>query len=293
MLLFPLEHCHAVHRSVIRLLRPWKNRWQSVHETIHDTCIRLGSDRTFPKACLLRLSKVISGRLSVKASPEPPDGTRHEAMNMHIIGFITRIVIWTIVLLPVPDNLNGTVKYVGLKTTRLTSISGEELVISNTDLLKSRIHNFRKMQERRMVFTIGVTFDTPPEKLMKIGGVVPGHLQPHSRCPTRSHPLQQYRPIQSGLRNRMLRQGFQLYDRHGRATGNQLFPDRTFRKRKHRIRFPDTDSLHYPWRNGISRHAGCCTDPGARQPAVTGYKDGVDDGICRPNPPFRRLHHDA
>ncbi len=183
--------------------------------------------------CGLWISKATSSWLAYKASPEFGQNTRHQVMNMHIIGFVTRLVIWTIALLLilsnlginitaliaslgiggiavalavqnilgdlfaslsiaidkpfevgdtiVIDDLNGTVKYVGLKTTRLTSISGEELIISNADLLKSRIHNFKKMQERRMVFSIGVTFDTPPEKLHRINQIV---LDIFSKIPT-------------------------------------------------------------------------------------------------------------
>lgn len=59
----------------------------------------------------------------------------------------------------------GTVEHIGLKTTRLKSISGEQLVISNSDLLSSRIRNYGRMAERRVVFGIGVTYDTPAEKL--------------------------------------------------------------------------------------------------------------------------------
>lgn len=61
------------------------------------------------------------------------------------------------------DDKMGSVEYIGLKTTRLHSLSGEQLVFSNTDLLKSRIHNYKKMFERRVLFTLGVVYDTPYE----------------------------------------------------------------------------------------------------------------------------------
>lgn len=66
------------------------------------------------------------------------------------------------------DDMRGTVEYVGLKTTRIRSQSGEQLVISNSDLLQSRIRNFKRMTERRVVFEIGVTYGTPTEKLREI-----------------------------------------------------------------------------------------------------------------------------
>ncbi len=66
------------------------------------------------------------------------------------------------------DNLSGDVMDIGLKTTRVKSLSGEELIFSNNDLLKSRIKNYRKMKERRIVFTLGFVYETPYEKLEKI-----------------------------------------------------------------------------------------------------------------------------
>lgn len=66
------------------------------------------------------------------------------------------------------DNYMGNVEHVGLKTTRIRSISGEQLVFSNNDLLSSRIQNYKRMYERRILFTIGVTYQTPAEKLEEI-----------------------------------------------------------------------------------------------------------------------------
>jgi len=68
----------------------------------------------------------------------------------------------------VVDNYSGTVENIGLKTTRIRSLSGEMLVFSNTDLTKARLRNFKFMQERRIVFAFGVTYDTPPELLRRL-----------------------------------------------------------------------------------------------------------------------------
>jgi small-conductance mechanosensitive channel len=62
----------------------------------------------------------------------------------------------------------GTVEHIGLKTTRLRSISGEQLIFSNTDLLNSRVRNFKRMEQRRVVFTVDVPYETPPEHLRRI-----------------------------------------------------------------------------------------------------------------------------
>lgn len=66
----------------------------------------------------------------------------------------------------------GSVEHVGLKTTRLRSLSGEQLIFSNNDLLGSRIRNYKRMSERRAVFNVGVTYDTPPDKVERISGLI-------------------------------------------------------------------------------------------------------------------------
>jgi small-conductance mechanosensitive channel len=75
----------------------------------------------------------------------------------------------------------GTVERIGLKTTRLRALSGEQLVFTNTDLLTSRIQNFKRMAERRVTITLGVSYDTALEKLERIPGmireIVSGHQQ--------------------------------------------------------------------------------------------------------------------
>lgn len=144
--------------------------------------------------------------------------------TLSIINFTGRLIIWTLVLLLVLDNLGvnvtalvaglgvggvavalalqtilgdlfaslsivldkpfvvgdflivgdllGSVEYVGLKTTRLRSLSGEQLVFSNSDLLNSRIRNFGRMYERRVAFNIGVTYQTPRDKLVLIPQII-------------------------------------------------------------------------------------------------------------------------
>jgi small-conductance mechanosensitive channel len=146
------------------------------------------------------------------------------ATTINAIGFLSRIVIWSIVILLALGNLGvditalvagmgiggvavalavqnilgdlfaslsiildkpfvigdflnideflGSVEYVGLKTTRVRSLSGEQVIFSNSDLLKSRIRNYGRMFERRVVFSIGVTYDTAREKLERIPGII-------------------------------------------------------------------------------------------------------------------------
>ena len=63
---------------------------------------------------------------------------------------------------------SGTVKKIGIKTTRIASLGGQELIVSNRDLTTSRINNYKRMEKRRISFTFGVVYETPSEKLRKI-----------------------------------------------------------------------------------------------------------------------------
>ncbi len=66
----------------------------------------------------------------------------------------------------------GTVERIGLKTTSVRSLDGEQIVFSNADLLKSRIRNYKRMTERRVLFQIGVTYQTPHQRLADIKQII-------------------------------------------------------------------------------------------------------------------------
>ena len=70
------------------------------------------------------------------------------------------------------DDVNGTVERIGIKSTRLRGLGGEQIIISNADLLKSRVRNFKRMRERRYAFNIGVTCETPRARLAEIPAIV-------------------------------------------------------------------------------------------------------------------------
>lgn len=72
----------------------------------------------------------------------------------------------------VVDDKMGVVEYIGVKTTRIRALGGEVLVLSNTDLTNSRLHNFKKMESRRVVFTLNVTYQTASEQLRRIPHMV-------------------------------------------------------------------------------------------------------------------------
>jgi small-conductance mechanosensitive channel len=67
---------------------------------------------------------------------------------------------------------SGVVERVGIKTTRIRSLDGDQLIVPNGDLLKSRIRNFKRMSERRVLFTIGVAYETPVDKLARAPAIL-------------------------------------------------------------------------------------------------------------------------
>ncbi|RJP66738.1 MAG: mechanosensitive ion channel family protein [Ignavibacteriales bacterium] len=70
------------------------------------------------------------------------------------------------------DTKAGTVEKIGIKTTRVESITGEQIIFSNSDLTNARVHNFKKMEKRRIVFKFGVTYNTSTDKLRQIPDIV-------------------------------------------------------------------------------------------------------------------------
>ena len=81
----------------------------------------------------------------------------------------------------------GIVEYIGLKTTRLRSLEGEQIVISNAKLLEQQLHNYTRLQRRRFTLRFGLVYQTPPEALRRVPGLVRAVVErhPHSlfiRC---------------------------------------------------------------------------------------------------------------
>ena len=148
-----------------------------------------------------------------------------DSSTLNLLGFFARVVLWTVVILVILDNIPnfrvntivtslgitglavaiavqrilgdvfaslsialdrpfevgdfivvgdylGTVERVGIKSTRIRSLTGEQIIISNSDLLGSRIQNFKRMKDRRVTFHIKVSARTPHEKLLRIPRLV-------------------------------------------------------------------------------------------------------------------------
>ena len=81
------------------------------------------------------------------------------------------------------DTCIGRVEHIGIKTTRLRSDSGEQIILSNADILKSRVRNFGRLQEQRVLATIRLPYGTPTDKLKGVPELLAGIVreQPHAR----------------------------------------------------------------------------------------------------------------
>jgi len=88
----------------------------------------------------------------------------------------------------VVGDLMGSVEHIGIKTTRVRSISGEQLIFANGDLLGSRIRNYGRMYRRRIVFKLGVVYQTSAEQLEKIPEIIRNCIDKHEQVTfDRSH----------------------------------------------------------------------------------------------------------
>ena len=80
------------------------------------------------------------------------------------------------------DTTTGTVEAIGLKSTRVRAITGELVIIANKNLLDKQLHNFARLDRRRNVLTIGVTYQTPPETCARIPEMVKGIVEAQAKC---------------------------------------------------------------------------------------------------------------
>ena len=92
-----------------------------------------------------------------------------DLFNYFVIFFDRPFEIGDFIVL---DDKKGNVEHIGIKTTRLKSLTGEQLVLSNSDLTKSRLHNFKRMQRRRIEFNIGITYQTPLEQVKEVPEII-------------------------------------------------------------------------------------------------------------------------
>lgn len=80
------------------------------------------------------------------------------------------------------DQTTGTVDRIGLKTTRLRSINGEQVVMANTKLLEREIHNFAGGNSRRSQLPFGLVYQTPPDELEKVPSLAKAAVESRKGC---------------------------------------------------------------------------------------------------------------
>ena len=133
------------------------------------------------------------------------------------------------------DEFNGTVEYIGVKSTRLRSLSGEQIIMPNANLLSSRVRNNSRMNQRRVVINISVDQQTPVH-------AVAGNPRPHSRADRRT-PAAAFRPLafrqdRRGLirlRGRVHPADAGLRQAHGHPAGHQPQAGGMVRRAGHRV----------------------------------------------------------
>src|SRR3989338_4106832 len=153
------------------------------------------------------LSRVVDYLTNAQIEKRKKSDNAQNTSMIKVFGTIFKIVIWVLILLTFLSNMGieitpliaslgvggiaiyfdkpfkegdfiivgsdmGVVNKIGIKTTRITTLQGQELVISNSELTNSRVNNYKKMQRRRIAFSFGVTYDTPSSKMKKINKIV-------------------------------------------------------------------------------------------------------------------------
>jgi len=123
----------------------------------------------------------------------------------------------------------GTVEHVGIKTTRVRSLSGEQIVFSNADLLQSRLRNHKRMYERRVVFMVKVLYQTPTEKLEAIPRLLREMVESHGAGGIKVHPVVQRfmpdDPRMGAIYRTCVEFGVPVLSHAGSAKANARFAD--------------------------------------------------------------------
>ncbi|MGI8724637.1 MAG: mechanosensitive ion channel family protein [Methyloceanibacter sp.] len=94
---------------------------------------------------------------------------------------------------------SGTVERIGIKTTRLRSLSGEQIVCANSDLLNSRIHNYKRMAERRVLFAVRPIYETPIDNLERISQLIEEIIEDQGSDAFRARAFSRLRRIRFGV----------------------------------------------------------------------------------------------
>ena len=102
-----------------------------------------------------------------------------DLFNYFVIFFDRPVEIGDFIVV---NDKKGTVEHIGLKTTRIRSLSGEQLVMANSSLTGSWIHNFKRMERRRIVFSVGIVYETPYELVKEASEILKNIVQEQPRA---------------------------------------------------------------------------------------------------------------
>jgi small-conductance mechanosensitive channel len=80
------------------------------------------------------------------------------------------------------DQTAGTVEQIGLKSTRIRSTTGEEVIVSNTNLLNKELHNLQRLNRRRIIQPFGIVYQTPPDVCARIPAIVKEVVESCEKC---------------------------------------------------------------------------------------------------------------
>jgi small-conductance mechanosensitive channel len=143
------------------------------------------------------------------------------------------------------DNFLGSVENIGIKTTRLRSLDGEQIIFSNSNLLQARVRNYGRMTDRRVVFATNVAYETPPELIEKLPKMLRqiveaekdtrfdrSHFQKHGVASLEFETVyyvltpdfNRYMDIQQSINFKIHRQFLELGIPFASATQRQLYP---------------------------------------------------------------------
>jgi small-conductance mechanosensitive channel len=171
------------------------------------------------------------------------------------------------------DDCTGTVEHIGVKSTRLRSLGGEQIILSNSDLLKARVRNFGRLQERRALFVLDVHYETPVATLAAVPRVVREIIGVHSRYPLRPLPHAALYERGAAVRDRLFRHPRRLQKLRGCTAEHQSAHPRALpRDGRAVLRARAAPGAPAPGTAGAAggrrRSAAAALGGGSRQPAA-------------------------
>lgn len=138
----------------------------------------------------------------------------------------------------------GVVKSVGMKTTRIKALQGEEIIIPNKELTTATIQNFKKLQERRVEFSLGLAYETPNEKLRKVPEIIKGIITSFEVLRFERAHFKAFGDFALIFRNSLFCRIERLFRSYQHTAGDEFQDQGSVRERGDRDGIPDADRVH-------------------------------------------------